>query len=216
MKKKYQRLRNFLAFCFRILSHVEIEGVEYIPREGGFVLATNHLSRLDTPLLGVACPRQIYALVAMKYKSRPFSRLIMEMADVIWVRRTEFDREALLGALNVLKRGDVLGLAPEGTRSPTHALQAGKPGVAFLTARAGVPIVPVAITGTEQVKAAWGKFRRPHLKVTFGKPFRLPKEGRLSSEELDAATHMIMGRIAVLLPRDYRGVYAEALAAAVS
>lgn len=212
--EKYQRLIKVLRFCFRLISNIEVTGVENVPQDGAFILATNHLSRLDTPLLGITCPRKVYAMVATKYLAYPLFRWLMDAADAIWVRRTEFDRDALVASLEVLKRGDVLGVAPEGTRSRTRMLQAGKPGVAFLAARLGVPIVPVGIAGTERIWEDLRHLRRPHLHVVYGEPFRLPKEGKLTSEELQAATDLIMQRIAVLLPQEYRGVYAEAVAPA--
>ncbi len=214
MMEKYQRLIKVLKFCFRLISDIDVAGVENVPQDGAFILATNHLSRLDTPLLGITCPRKVYAMVATKYQAYPFFRWLMDMADAIWVRRTEFDRDALVASLEVLKRGDVLGVAPEGTRSRTRTLQEGKPGVAFLAARLGILIVPVGIAGTERLWEDMGHLRRPHLQVVYGEPFRLPKEGKLTSEELQAATDLIMQRIAVLLPAEYRGVYAEAVAPA--
>ena len=102
MEQKYQRLRKKVAFLFRLASQIEIEGIEHVPAQGGFLLATNHISRLDTPLLGVVTPRQVYGLVALKYKSFPPFRRLLDKAGAIWVRRTEFDRHALLESLAVL------------------------------------------------------------------------------------------------------------------
>ncbi len=111
-------------------------------------------------------------------------------------------------AIKILKRGEVLGLAPEGTRSTSGALQIGKPGVAFIAAHAGVPIVPLGITGTQNMKELL-RFRRMRVSITYVEPFYLSPEGRMSSDELAAATELIMVRIAKLLPPEYRGVYAE-------
>ncbi len=207
MDKRYTRVRKALSIAIHALGRVEVQGVKNIPEEGGCILALNHLSRLDTPLTGITCPRQVYALVAAKYKSYPVFNWFTEAIGGIWVRRTEFSREPLMTAIRVLKRGDVLGLAPEGTRSPSGSLQSGKPGVAFIAAHAGVPIVPVGITGTQKMKDLL-RFRRMRFSITYGEPFRLPQGGRLSSSELAEATELIMVRIANLLPPEYRGVYA--------
>ncbi|MEA3310284.1 MAG: lysophospholipid acyltransferase family protein [Chloroflexota bacterium] len=208
MDKKYARICKMLSFALYTLGRMEVQGVENIPSEGGCILALNHISRLDTPLTGITSPRQVYALVAAKYKSYPLFSWFIEAIGGIWVQRTQFSREPLMTAIKVLKRGDVLGLAPEGTRSPHGALQLGKPGVAFIAAHAGVPIVPVGITGTQKMSDLL-RLRRMRLSITYGEPFYLPKKGRLSSEELAAATELIMVRIAALLPPAYRGVYAE-------
>jgi 1-acyl-sn-glycerol-3-phosphate acyltransferase len=209
MDKKYRRIRTVLIILFRCLSRLHVTGTEHVPEEGAFVLATNHISRLDTPLLGATCPRQVHALVAAKYKDYPFFRWFVNAVDGIWVRRADFDREALLDAVAILRQGKVLGVAPEGTRSPTANLQPGRPGAAFLAARVDVPIIPVGITGTQQMLPELRRFRYPELNVAYGEPFHLPKTGRLSSGDLADATDLIMQRIAALLPTAYQGVYAS-------
>ena len=209
MDKKYRRVRAVLITLFRYLTRLHVRGVEHVPEKGAFVLATNHISRMDTPLLGATCPRQVHALVAAKYKSYPFFRWFVNTVNGIWVQRTDFDRDALSKAIKILRQGDVLGVAPEGTRSPTADLQPGRPGAAFLAARVGVPVVPVGITGTQHMLPELRRFRRPRLSVVFGAPFHLPQTGRLSSEELAEATDLIMRRIAALLPTSYQGVYAS-------
>ncbi len=204
----YWRWIKVMKVLYNLAGKVEIVGAEKIPREGGVIIAINHLGRLDTPLVALASPRKLTPFGAIKYRSWPIFRQIMESANVIWVRRGEVDRESLQKALAVLRVGGALGIAPEGTRSPTRALQRGKEGVAYLASRAGVPIVPAGITGTERLKDDLGHLRRMHMRIVFGDPFRLP-EGRLRGEALTEATDLIMRRIAALLPPEYRGVYAE-------
>ncbi len=204
---RYWRLVKILKGLYRLVGDVEIIGAEKIPREGGVIITANHLSWLDTPLVAMASPRKLVPFGAIKYRSWPIFRQIMEAANVIWVRRGEIDREALQKALAVLKLGGALGIAPEGTRSPTRALQHGKEGTAYLASRAGVPIVPAALTGTERFKDDLGRLRRMHMRIVFGDPYRLP-EGRLRGKALAEATDLIMRKIAELLPPSYRGVYA--------
>lgn len=210
----YKRMHAVFNFLFRLFARLEIVGSEKVPTEGGFILATNHISRLDTPLLMIACPRRVYVFVADKYRDFPGFNLILKWADAIWVRRGEADRAALQEALQVLNAGHVVGLAPEGTRSPSASLQKGKPGVAFLASRANIPIVPVAVTGTERMKQDFLHLRRWRLRVVFGEPFTLPQGAgrRLSSPELETVTEELMQRIAAMLPLEYRGVYADATA----
>ncbi|HOT91391.1 MAG TPA: lysophospholipid acyltransferase family protein [Anaerolineae bacterium] len=205
----YWQIRVIIGRLFRILTHLEVVGVEHIPMQGGCLLVTNHISRLDTPALLVASPRRVYPLAADKYKNFPIFNQLLNISEAIWINRTEFDREALLKAMAVLQRGDMLGIAPEGTRSRDGQLHKAKPGVAFLAARTGVDIVPVGITGTATMLQDFARLRRMRIRVTFGAPFRLPKYGKLSADELDAATELIMAHIAALLPPSYRGVYAS-------
>lgn len=206
----YWKMRQVIGAIFRLLARLEIKGVEHIPEEGGCLLVTNHISRLDTPVLLVATTRHIYPLAADKYKTFPVFNWLLNISEVIWINRTEFDREALLNSIAVLKRGDVLGIAPEGTRSRSGALQKARSGVAFLAARTGVPVVPVGITGTNTMMQDFSHLRRMQICVTFGEAFYLPKYGKLTADELDTTTDLIMGRLAALLPPTHRGVYAAA------
>lgn len=207
--RKYRSIRNAVGFLFHMLARIEVEGTKNIPAEGPVIIALNHISRLDSALLGITATRHIYAFAASKYKSYPLFRWILEAAGAVWVRRADFDREALLKAIELLRQGETLGIAPEGTRSRTGALQQGKPGVAFLAARTGAMIVPVGITGTQNMLRDFKRLRRMRVRIVYGEPFRLPKEGRLSSEEQQEATTLIMCRIAALLPHEYQGAYAE-------
>lgn len=209
ISRQYRMIRSTVSFLFHLIARIEVEGVEHFPPEGPVLLALNHISRLDSALIGIVAPRHVYAFAASKYKSYPLFRWILEAAGAIWVRRTDFDREALLRAIELLKQGEVLGIAPEGTRSRTGTLQPGKPGVAFLAARTGATILPMGITGTQNMVRDFKRLRRMRVRVVFGAPFRLPKEGRLSSEELHEATELVMRSIATLLPPEYRGVYAD-------
>jgi 1-acyl-sn-glycerol-3-phosphate acyltransferase len=120
------------------------------------------------------------------------------------------DRGALDFAVDWLARGNVFAMAPEGTRSSTGALQRGKTGAAYLAHRADVPIVPVAVMGTESM--IWDLLRLHRARLTFqvGQPFHLPplpEEER--AQALRQHTDEIMCRIAALLLPEYRGVYAE-------
>lgn len=204
----YWKMRSVIGWLFHLVSRFEVEGSDNIPEDGGCLLVLNHISRLDTPALLVASPRRIYPLVADNYRTYPLFKWLLTIAEAVWINRSEFDRQALLDAVGVLRRGDVLGIAPEGTRSPDGVLRQAKPGVAFLAARTGATILPVGITGTQSMMQSFLKLQRMHILLNFGEPFRLPKYGRLSTDELAEATNLIMGRVAALLPPVYRGVYA--------
>ncbi len=208
MRLAYRRIRSLVTFLARLLAHVEIEGLEHVPASGPFLLVVNHISRLDPPILMMAMPHQIYVLAASEYRRVPILKQLMEASGAIWVRRGELDLAALRAALAVLKRGDVLGMAPEGTRSRTRALQPARPGAAYIALRSGVPVVPAAITGTEKMLEDFLHLRRMRIRVVIGEPFRLPVNEHPRSEALQAATEQIMRAIAVLLPPAYQGVYA--------
>lgn len=209
------RLRALFRFLFSFYAAVEVRGREHLPASGGFIVCINHLSRLDAPLVfGQLDGRKVTAFAADTYRPNPFFKLILEMVDVIWVHRGAIGPSTIKAALQALRAGRVLGVAPEGTRSLTHTLQAGKAGAASLAVAAGAPIVPAAITGTEHLSRAITRFfplwrGRVPVTLQFGEPFTLPPLGRGErAEKLDAYTDEIMCRIAALLPAQYRGVYA--------
>jgi len=192
-----------------LITRREYAGLENIPAEPPYIIVTNHLAVFDSPVLLTVCPHTVRAFAAAKHKRNPFYALILVMMGSIWVRRGEVDRRALKGALDVLKRGEVLGMAPEGTRARgPYALQKGKTGPAYIATRADVQIVPVGLTGTEKIKRNLPRMRRTDVRVVVGKPFRLPESGRVRGPKLREYTDLIMYRIAELLPEEYRGVYA--------
>jgi 1-acyl-sn-glycerol-3-phosphate acyltransferase len=206
-------LRAFVNLLFTILTRRRVAGLENIPAEGGCVLVFNHVSNIDPPLFfGLIKRPKLTALLASNYRERPFHRFWIEAAGGLWIRRGQSDRAALAAALTLLEQGWIVGLAPEGTRSPTGGLREAKRGAAFLAARAGVPVLPVGVTGTGTLMRSLKRLRRPMVTVTFGKPFRLPApNGRDQKQQLQAATDEMMCRVAALLPPGYRGVYADRL-----
>ncbi len=204
-------LRIIVRFLFAILTRVEVRGLENVPDQGGVILAANHLGRLDAPLIFILVNRKdLTGLVADKYKKKIFFRLLVEAVGGIWLNRESADFQALREARDFLINGGMLGIAPEGTRSRTGALREAKTGVAYLADKAGVPILPVGITGTEKAFHELFRFHRPRLTVNFGRPFTLPPlERGERSAALRRNTDEIMCQISALLPPSYRGVYAD-------
>ena len=204
----YHILRPIVRFLLDLLARVEYVGLESFPAPP-YILVTNHLAIFDIPLLMVACPHSIRPMIADKHKRNPFYAALVSIARPVWVKRGEVDRQALRGSLEVLEHGGVLGIAPEGTRARgVYALQKGKAGVAYMAARAGALIVPVGLSGSEQIKRCVPRLRRARVRVVVGQPFRLPESGRIRGDKLDEYTDLIMRRVAELLPAEYRGVYA--------
>ena len=201
-------MRAIAIVVTKVTSRTEIIGSDNIPPAPPYVLVTNHLSAFDIPLLSSVFPHAVRALAAIEHKRNPLFAPILKASGAIWVRRGEVDRHALREALAVLERGEVLGIAPEGTRAgESYALQEGKAGAAYVATRADVPIVPVGIAGTEKIKSSLVRLRRPKVQIAIGESFRLPESGHVRSEKLRAYTDLIMRRIAELLPERYRGVY---------
>ena len=209
----YKISRLILKLIVRLFTRLEVIGLENVPPSGPYVAATNHLGRLDPLLVYYLSDRKdIIMLVAEKYREIAIARWFVKRLDAIFVDRFNADFTVLRKALKRLRAGGMLVLAPEGTRSKTGALIQAHPGVSYLAAKAGAPIVPTALTGTEDknVVGSFRRLRRPKVVVRIGEPFTLPP---IPSTDREAAlqeyTDEIMCRIAALLPSSYRGVYAD-------
>jgi 1-acyl-sn-glycerol-3-phosphate acyltransferase len=204
-------IRSLIGLFFRLLTHTEVFGLENVPASGGAILASNHLNILDPPLIYLSLNRtDSTAWVAKKHQRNPFFRWLVNAIGGIWLNRQDADAHAFRAACEYLKAGHILGISPEGTRSKTGVLMPAKTGVAFLADKAGVPILPAAITGTYQSFRQLYHFHRPRITVRFGKPFRLPPiERQNRNQALQCNTDEIMCQIAAMLPLSYRGVYAE-------
>ena len=204
----YRIVKMVIRLIYRLLARIEIVGVENVPQKGPYIVICNHLSSFDPPLLLVALPVQMTVLAADKYRNHPIFGPFLSSMGAIYVRRGEVDRQALRACLDVLRGGGIIGMAPEGTRSPTGALQEGRTGVAYLASRAGVPILPVAVSGTEKMLSNLKRLRRGQVKAVIGETFILPTtERKARGKQMKEFTELIMLRLAEMLPEEYRGVY---------
>lgn len=209
---KFSTLRSIVRFVMKFVADIEVYGLEHVPG-GNLIGAANHLGRLDTAALLCVIDREdIIMPVAEKYKNHPLYGAIGRAANAIWLNRFEADFSALREILARMEQGGLLVIAPEGTRSKTEAMQEAKLGVAFLASKSGFPVVPVAVTGTEDrnVIENLKRFRRTKIVVRVGRPFKIeiPK-GRGREQAMREATDEIMCRIGVMLPERYRGFYAD-------
>jgi 1-acyl-sn-glycerol-3-phosphate acyltransferase len=223
---------RFLNLVIRLVvtltrTRLVVEGTEHLPDQGGVIVASNHLSIADPPLICLAVWRAAGRRVRYMAKSEAMEAPIMGPALRAYggfgVRRGQADREAYRMSRAVLDTGDWLGLAPEGTRSRKATLGQPMPGVALLAVRSGAPVLPVGIAGSERTWPIGARFPRFGTTVTvrFGPVLDLRASGsapddltvdRSGSAErvdrraaLDASTDAMMRAIAALLPASYRG-----------
>ncbi len=207
----YRMVWAMFEVLFNLLCRVQTEGASNVPKKGPFIIACNHLHLFDPPLVLVAVPyHQIIVLAAEKWGETWPINWLLKSVGAIFVRRGEVDREALNKCLDVLSRGGIIGLAPEGTRSRTGTMQRGKPGVAYLAIKADVPIVPVGVSGQNRIFSEWKRLRRPRVMIRMGEPFKLePVHGRNKGQQLQERSDEVMRRIAALVHEDLRGVYSD-------
>lgn len=208
---------SLMAYGYR----PKVEGADNVPTSGGVILASNHLSVSDQLFLGSVMRRQVHFWAKEEYfhlpgiKGRLMSEL-MHGLGTIPVHR-EGGRQALHAldaAVPVLKGGELVGIFPEGTRSPDGKLHRGRTGVARLAMEAGVPVVPVAMIGTERVQPKGHTFPRigamfdSNVTIRFGKPMDFSDRPDDMST-MRAITDEIMNEIQKLSGQEYTGRYAQ-------
>lgn len=187
-----------------------IRGKENVPKTGAFLLVANHIHFADPPVVSVSAGRHIIFMAKIELFHPFLKGYIIKRFGAFPVRRGQIDRNAIRQADELLKRGMGLAMFPEGGRSRDLTLHRAFPGSGFIAARADVPIVPVAVTGTENIRGIFWLFRRPEVKIVFGVPFRLPRyTSQTSRDQLSENSEEIMRRIAALLPEERRGIYAD-------
>jgi 1-acyl-sn-glycerol-3-phosphate acyltransferase len=210
-------MRNFIRWLLRtllnLIAKVEIRGYDNVPKSGAFVIATNHIGMLDSTMLFYALDRwDVFIPVGEKWEESAFLRWLGRYFNFVFIDRFNPDLKAMRKIIGLMQRGNILVIAPEGTRSRVGSMNEGKPGVSYLAAKLNRPIVPVGIAGTEDklIIDNLKHFRRSHIIVTAGNAFSLPA---LPSKDRDIAlkqfTDEIMCRIAVLIPEKYSGVYSK-------
>lgn len=201
-------IRGFVRLIVFLFTRAKVQGLEKFPRTGPALVVINHLGDADG-VLGIAFwPVFTDPFAKVELFELPILGRIIELYGVIWVHRGLPDRRALSAALEGLRKGRIISIAPEGRESSLGALEGGTEGAAFLAWKANVPIVPVAITGTEnwRIYGNMKRFRCTDVTLTVGDPFHLPGETDRKTALVDG-TRRIMEALARMLPEQYRGIY---------
>jgi 1-acyl-sn-glycerol-3-phosphate acyltransferase len=184
-----------------------VSGMENFPKRGPALVVINHLGDADVVLLAASIPTTIDGMGKIELNEHWLVGPVFRAYGVIWVDRGRPDRRAIRAALDGLSQGRMIALAPEGRQSVGGGLEEGTEGAAFLAMKSGAPVVPVAMTGTENENVYNGKlWKRAKATLAVGKPFHL-KEYENRQTMLREGTRQIMGSLAELLPEAYRGKY---------
>ncbi|MFQ5578326.1 MAG: lysophospholipid acyltransferase family protein [Anaerolineae bacterium] len=209
----YRVLRAIFKVIVAAAARVEVSGLENIPLKGPFILAVNHLTILEPPVLFVVLPiKRVTVFAADKWEQAFAIGWLLKRVGAIFVNRGTVDRRALRAALNVLKRGGVLGMAPEGTRSRTGSMIRAKPGIAYLATVANVPILPVGMSGQLNFSRQWLRLKRLRLRINIGRLLYVPAvSGADKMARLQHYADQVMVAIARLVDPELRGVYAAAV-----
>jgi 1-acyl-sn-glycerol-3-phosphate acyltransferase len=203
------------AICrplFNILFSWKVKGRENIPSTGPLILITNHVNLVDPFFLIFSFPRWINFMAKEELFRSPFLRFWLRWAGALPIRRggKVGDKQKILkSAKETLEKGLILGMFPEGGRSHDGKLKKGKSGSAVIASKTNVPLLPVGIVGTDQIKSISWLWKRPHIVVNIGKPFKLPSNNnnKMSKPQMQLLTTQLMREIAALLPPEYQGAY---------
>jgi len=201
-------LQNLIRVVVKVVFQVELRGQAHLYTHGPLLLVSNHLGDADL-LVGLAVAKTPFdAMAKVELYDLPVIGWLMDIYGVIWVHRGQPDRKAIRAALDGLAEGRIIAIAPEGRESVIGALEGGTHGAAYLALKANVPVLPVALTGTEngRVYDNLKRLRRTKVTITVGEPFRLTMLPD-RRQALQEGTEKIMRHLAKLLPPEYRGVY---------
>ena len=185
----------------RVFLRYRTRGAERVPATGGVLLAANHASYADIPLLGCGVRRRLFYLGRANLFSWPLMGPILRWLGWIPLKIERWDRRAFRTAAELLKAGKAVVIFPEGTRTTDGTLQPGKPGIGVLVAEARCPVVPVYLRGTYQVLPTGASWPRRHpVEVSFGESMDFQEECRQyqGKELYQRISHTVMARIAEL------------------
>ena len=225
---QYGMSRVFAGPFLRLLGRPEITGLEHIPAEGGAILASNHLSIVDSLFLPFMVDRPVTFAAKSEYftGTRPIDRITsayMRATNQLSVDRAQAraGQDMLEAALGLLREGALFGIYPEGTRSPDGRLYRGRTGIGWLALNSGLPVIPVAMSGTDRVLPPGHRVPRAgKIRITVGEPLTFERYQDLPSaaRQRRAITDEVMRSIQALSGQEYVPVYAsvrkEELAAA--
>ncbi len=206
-------LRPIFRLTFHAISRVAITGRESVPPKGAYLVAVNHVSLFEAPLICAFWPRPLEVLGAAEVWDRPGQGLLARLYGGIPVHRGKYDRQMLDTALAVLNSGYPLVLAPEGGRSHKPGLQKAHNGIAYLIEKSQVPVVPVGVVGsTDDFLERALRRERPTIEMHIGPPIIFSDTDERGAERRkfrQQCTEQVMTEIATLLPPEYRGYYSD-------
>ncbi len=197
---------------FHILAKPKIVGLEHIPASEPTILMMSHISLIDPVVcIGAVTRRFVIPMTKIENAEDPLFGLLVKAYGAYTVRRGTVDRSALMNSIELLKSGQLILIAPEGTRNPDGLIKP-KDGMTYVATKANAIIVPTAMSDAVNFKERWKKLKRARVTVTFGRPFRFKGAGRkrIPRDELASMTEQAMYQLALAQPDEsLRGVYSD-------
>ena len=211
MRPVFWFVNTFVKIGTGIICRMDAPDLDKVPEHGPLLLYSNHTGQIEIPVLySHLQPRPVTGLAKVETWDGWFLRWVFDLWNAIPIRRGEADIEAMRKSIDVLNKGYILAIAPEGTRNKTGALIKAQPGVVTLALRSGAPLLPIVHWGGENFKNNIKRLKRTDFHVRVGKPFKLDAGGeRVTREIRQQMVDEMMYRLAALLPEEYRGTYAK-------
>jgi len=195
----------------RMLCRVDDGQLARIPAAGPLILVSNHINFIEVPLVYThLLPRPVTGFAKAETWDNPAMAYLFNLWKAIPLRRGEADLAGLRLGLRALEAGQILAVAPEGTRSGDGRLKRGYPGIVMLALLSGAPVLPLAYYGSERFRSNLSRLRRTDFHMVVGEQFTLlPQTARVSAQIRQKIADEIMYQLAALLPPAYRGEYAD-------
>jgi 1-acyl-sn-glycerol-3-phosphate acyltransferase len=204
-------VNNTIKGLTRLACRIETEALDLVPATGPLILVCNHINFMEVPLVFTHLqPRPVTGFAKSETWDNPLLRPLFNLWGAIPIRRGEADLAAIRKGMQALKEGKIIAISPEGTRSGDGRLGRGIPGVVILALNSGAPLLPLVYYGSESLRPNLLRLRRTDFHIRVGQPFYLDAGGVKTSREVrQAMVDEIMYRLAAILPKEYRGVYAN-------
>ncbi|MCJ7661322.1 MAG: 1-acyl-sn-glycerol-3-phosphate acyltransferase [Anaerolineales bacterium] len=202
---------TFFTGLTNLLCRIDKSHLDRVPAKGPLILVTNHVNILEVPLVYVHLqPRPVTGFTLATRWDAAWTRWILNAVDAIPLRSGEADYKAMREAIQRLAAGEIVGVAPEGTRSYNGKLQKAHAGVVLLALHSGAPLQPLVIYGHEGFPDTLRHLQRTDFHIRVGKTFYLDPHGEKVTHEIrNQMLDEVMFQLATLLPPLYRGVYAD-------
>jgi 1-acyl-sn-glycerol-3-phosphate acyltransferase len=194
-----------------LICRIDDSDLERVPPHGPLIIYTNHVNILEIPIIYTRLqPRQVYGLVLSERWDNPLLRWMLDATQTIPIHRQAADIAAVHRGLDVLAKGDILVIAPEGTRSHDGVLGSAQPGVVLLALHSCAPLLPIAYFGAEGYEENLRRLKRIDFHLRVGKPFHLETHGeKITRLVRGQMLQEMMLQLAGLLPPQFRGKYVD-------
>ncbi len=199
----------------RLICRIDDEQLDQVPAQGPLIIYTNHVNILEIPIIYTHLqPRHVHGMLLAERWNTPVLSWVLDVTETIPLQRGVADIDAIRKGLRALEKGEIIIIAPEGTRSHDGILQPAHPGVVLLGLHSGAPILPVVSYGAENYTENLSRLKRTDFHLRVGKQFHLDSGGEKVTRQIrEKMTQEMMYQMARLLPEKYRGAYADTSAA---